>query len=120
MLIKVKAHEDAGWHPLVLTFEYESSRDGAFLESARGVSRMLAEGRRININQALLLASSRVVQLLQDGAGPAHICSRLGGMIPEHLVMVGVPQMTRALGFYVVLDGHAYDLRLETPLVSKA
>ena len=102
MKIKVTARGDPDAIPVVRIFDYD---DDIFVASAEAALRVLAGGRRINIDQALLLLSARVVGSMKDGQGQEETCRNVSTILQAEQVMIGVPEMMRSLAFDVWMDG---------------
>ena len=88
--------------PVVRVFDYD---DDIFATSAEATMRVLEGGRRINIDQALLLLSARVVGSLKDGQDQEEACRNVSTMLRAEQVMIGVPEMMRSLEFDACMDG---------------
>ena len=101
MKIKVTARGDPDAIPVVRVFDYD---DDIFAASAEAAMRVLAGGRRINIDQALLLLSARVVGSLKDGQEQEETCRSISTLLLAEQVMIGVPEMMRSLSFDVCMD----------------
>ena len=87
---------------MVRVFDYD---DDIFAASAEATMRVLDGGRRINIDQALLLLSARVVGSLKDGQDQKDACRNVSTMLRAEQVMIGVPEMMRSLEFDACMDG---------------
>ena len=102
MKIKVTARGDPDAIPVVRVFDYD---DDIFAASAEAAMRVLAGGRPINIDLALLLLSARVVGSMKDGQGQEETCRNVSTLLRAEQVMIGVPEMMRSLSFDVCMDG---------------
>ena len=102
MNVRVTARGDPDTIPVVRVFDYD---DDIFAASAEAAMRVLDSGRRINIDQALLLLSARVVGSLKDGQNPEEACRNVSTMLRAEQVMIGVPEMMRSLEFDACMDG---------------
>lgn len=87
--------------PVVRVFDYD---DDIFATSAEATMRVLDGRRQINIDQALLLLSARMIGLLKDGQGQKEACRNVSTMLRAEQVMIGVPEMMRSLEFDACMD----------------
>lgn len=87
--------------PVVRVFDYD---DDIFATSAEATMRVLDGRRRINIDQALLLLSARMIGSLKDGQGQKEACRNVSTMLRAEQVMIGVPEMMRSLEFDACMD----------------
>ena len=112
MIIHVTARGDPDAAPLSCTFERGGDAEAVFVASVKNVAALLERGRRVNINQALLLLAARAAESLADGEARAR--QDISGVLSTGQVMIGVPEMTRKVTMEiktgcgtVLLEAHA-------------
>lgn len=93
MIIRVTALGDPDAASLCCTFERGGDAEEVFAASVNSVAALLERGRRININQALLLLAARAAESLSSGKARAR--RDVYSMLSPDQVMIGVPEMTR-------------------------
>lgn len=116
MIIKAVAHGEPDATPLILVFQYESPADEVFVASVKNVADLLEGGRRININQAILLLVARAIDSLNGGRSKDQTCMDISGMIRTEQVMIGVPEMLRKLDIEIILKGSVTRLAVHAPI----
>ena len=93
MIIRVTARGDPDASPLCCTFERGGDAEAVFAASVGSVAALVERGRRVNINQALLLLAARAVESLSGGEAQAR--RDVSDVLSPDQVMIGVPEMTR-------------------------
>ena len=117
MIIRAIARGEPDAAPLTKVFAYEDdAADEVFAASVKSVVDLLEGGRRININQALLLLAARAMELLNSGRSAEQACRDLSGMIRAEQVMIGVPEMLRTLEFEISSGGGVTNVVAYAPI----
>lgn len=116
MIIRAVARGEPDAAPLTKVFAYEDPADKVFTASVKSVVDLLEGGRRININQALLLLAARAIESLNSGRSAEQACRDLSGMIRAEQVMIGVPEMLHTLEFEISSGGSVTKLVTNTPI----
>lgn len=99
-------------------FEVRGDADEVFAASVKGVVSNLEQGRRISINQALLLLAARAVGSLAGGAGEDAARRDMSGMLSSEQVMIGVPEMTRHIDMEMAYPNRTVRLTVLSPITS--
>lgn len=120
MIIKVVARGEPDAAPLIKVFQYEDPSDGVFAASVKSVTDLLEGGRRININQAMLLLAARALESLKSGKSAEDACGDLSGVILPEQVMIGVPEMMRTLELEIRAGGTVTRMVASTPIAIPA
>ena len=120
MIIRAIARGDPDAVPLTKVFEYENPADGVFAASVKSVADLLEGGRRININQALLLLAARAVESLGSGRSAEQACRDLTSLIRAEQVMIGVPEMLRTLEIEIISGGSVTRVVANAPIAIPA
>lgn len=117
MIIRVTARGDPDATPLRCTFERGGDAEAVFAASVRGVAALLERGRRVNINQALLLLAARAADSLAGGEARAR--RDVSGMLSPDQVMIGVPEMTRKVTMEIETGRGTVLLEVHEPIASR-
>lgn len=116
MIIRVTALGDPDAAPLRCTFERGGDAEDVFAASVSSVAALLERGRRININQALLLLAARAAESLSGGEERAR--RDVYSMLSPDQVMIGVPEMTRKVTMDIETGSGTVLLEVHAPIIS--
>lgn len=83
---------------------YSFQQDDVFAASVSNTRDLLNQGHKINMNQAILLLTDMVANLVRGGHNKASIQQSMCSLIRPEQVMIGVPEMTRHLEFGIEPD----------------
>ena len=118
MIIRVTALGDPDAAPLRCTFERGGDAEEVFAASVNSVAALLERGRRVNINQALLLLAARAAESLSGGEEQAR--RDVSGMLSPDQVMIGVPEMTRKVTMDIETGSGTVLLEVHAPIISSS
>ncbi len=118
MRIRVTARGDPDAAPLVSVLEFPGPDDDVFVASVRRVRDMLRRNLRININEAMLLFAAHAAASMRDGVAARVARRRALDLLSGDQVMIGVPDMMRAVRIEVAAGGEARAVSLERPIAA--
>ena len=116
MIIRVTALGDPDAATLCCTFERGGDAEAVFTASVRNVAMLLERGRRVNINQALLLLAARATESL--ACGDVQMRRDVSGMLSPDQVMIGVPEMTRKVTIEIETGSGTVLTEVHSPIVA--
>ena len=116
MIIRVIALGDPDAAPLCCTFERGGDAEAVFAASVRSMAALLERGRRVNINQALLLLAARAAESL--AGGEAQMRRDVSGVLSPDQVMIGVPEMTRKVTMEIETGRGTVLLEVHSPIAA--
>lgn len=103
--------------PLTRTFSFgDGSDELVFRNSAEMARDKLARKMRINVNEALLLYCSYVVDSVRAKKSASAIARGARSVLSEGQVMIGVPETLRVMRFDAVVDGRKACVTLQEPI----
>lgn len=103
--------------PFTRVFSFGNGTDElVFCNSAAMVKERLARKMRVNVNEALLLYCSYVVDAMRSKKSASAIARGARSVLSEGQVMIGVPETLRAIRFDAVVDGRKACVTLQEPI----
>lgn len=76
----------------------------------------IESGRKININDAIILFVECATRMAQGGADAGEIEDEITGMLTQDTVMIGVAEMMREVSLEVIADHRTIQVRASDPL----
>lgn len=116
MLVKVTVQGEDDAFSFTKVFQYGIYDDNVFVASVKKVKETLDRNLRINIDQALLVFISYVVNSLKTGKSRNEIKEQSSKILSHEQVMIGVPEMMQKLDFDVKLDDQSTVISINRPI----